>query len=201
MKDINNLCGRLTLSDGEKEGIIISEAEIVDARAKGDWCLVGRFIIDKKINKEAFRSMMLRLWNLHEGVRFQEVQEHLWLIEFSAANDKDHVLLGRPWLFDRHLFVPNDFDGSIPPSQITFSSSPFWIQIHDLPLICVTRGVGLKIGESLGEVLEVDVPGDGRGWGRNLRIRVILDLCKPLERGRALLLGGTQHSASSTERQ
>ncbi|GLT71835.1 hypothetical protein SLA2020_438270 [Shorea laevis] len=53
----------------------------------------------------------------------------------------------------------------------------------------MTRGVGYKIGETLGDVLEVEVPGAGVGWGRCMRLRINLDLGNPLERGRALLLG------------
>jgi len=40
-----------------------------------------------------------------------------------------------------------------------------------------------RIGESIGKVEEVDVTGDGVGWGRFLRIRVHIDLTKPLDRG------------------
>lgn len=32
-----------------------------------------------------------------------------------------------------------------------------------MPLICMTKGVGQKIGESLGEVIEVDVVAEGGG--------------------------------------
>lgn len=69
-----------------------------------------------------------------------------------------------------------------------FTHSPFWIQVHDLPLVCMTKVVGNKIGESLGDLEDVDVAGDGTGWGRCLRIRVQIDLQRPLERGRAIHL-------------
>ena len=48
----------------------------------------------------------------------------------------------------------------------------------------------MKIGQSLGSLEEVDVAGDGAGWGRCPRIRVSIDTTKPLDRGRALDLGG-----------
>jgi hypothetical protein len=57
-----------------------------------------------------------------------------------------------------------------------------------MPLLCMTKGIAVKIGESLGRLEEVDLAGDGAGWGRCLRIRVEIDLTKPLERGRALKL-------------
>jgi hypothetical protein len=37
-------------------------------------------------------------------------------------------------------------------------------------------------------VEDVDVTGDGVGWGRCLRTKVYIDLMKPLERGRPLVI-------------
>lgn len=53
--------------------------------------------------------------------------------------------------------------------------------------------MGTKIGTSLGEFQEVDIASDGVGWGKCLRIRVSINLTKPLERGRALNLGGKSY--------
>jgi hypothetical protein len=108
-------------------------------------------------------------------------------------SDKERVLEGRPWSFDRQILVLYDFDGSIPPAQMHFTYSPLWIQVHDMPLICMNKAVGTKIGESMGALEDVDVAGDGSGWGRCLRLRVTLDLFNPLERGRALSLGGKNY--------
>jgi hypothetical protein len=44
-----------------------------------------------------------------------------------------------------------------------FITSPFWIQVHDMPLICMTRGVGKKISDSLGVMEDIDIAGDGAG--------------------------------------
>lgn len=65
--------------------------------------------------------------------------------------------------------------------------------MHDMSLICMNKGVGTKIGDSLGMLEDVDVAGDGGGWGRCLRIRVNIDLRNPLERERALSLEGKDY--------
>jgi hypothetical protein len=71
----------------------------------------------------------------------------------------------RPWSFDWQILVLNDFDESVPLAQMQFTQSPFWIQVHDMPLICMNKGVGTKIGESLGILKDVDEARDGGGWG------------------------------------
>jgi hypothetical protein len=129
-------------------------------------------------------------------VIFKEVQPNVWMFEFSQEGDKQRVLAGRPWSFNRFIIALSEFDDSIPSSQWDFTTSPFWIQIHDMPPICMTKAIGSKIGESLGIMEEVDIEGDKVEWGSVLRIRVVIDLQKPLERGRALTIAGKAHWVS-----
>ena len=142
------------------------------------------------MNKEAFQHVFSKIWRTRRGVIFKEVQDNLWLFEFEEDGDKRRVLDGRPWSFNHQLLVINELDGSTPLSQMQFTILPFWVQIHDMPLVCMTKGVGMKIGESLGILEDVDVASDGAGWGRCLKNRVSIDVTKPLECGRALVLGG-----------
>ena len=72
---------------------------------------------------------------------------------------------------------------------MTFNQSSIWVQIHDIPLGCMMRSVGSKIGNSMGKLKFVDIAEGGIGYGRYLRIIVKIDLLKPLEDGRSLHLG------------
>jgi hypothetical protein len=100
------------------------------------------------------------------------------------------IICGRPWLFDRNVLVLKEVDENVPPTHMAFTQAIFWVQVHDMPLICMNREVGFTIGATLGRVEEVDVTSGRVGWGRCLRIRVLIDLTKPLDRGHALLLNG-----------
>jgi len=187
---VDKLGGSMRLLEGEMTSILIIEDDTVDLRMKSGCCLIGRIMSERRIRKEAFRAFMARLWKTSRNVAFKELHDNIWLIEFSTKADKRRVQKGCPWLFDRNVLVLKDVEESIPPVQMNFSKSPFWIQVHDIPLICMNREVRYKIGGTIGRVEEVDVIGEGLGWGRCLRIRVYLDITKPLERGRALSLNG-----------
>lgn len=119
----------------------------------------------KKLNKEAFKAILVRIWRPAGQVVFKEIQENLWLFELSEDGDKQKVLVGRPWSNDRTLLILNEFDGRISPSQLDFSFSPIWVQIHDMLLGCMNRAVGSQIGSSLGKVEDVAVIEDDAGWG------------------------------------
>jgi hypothetical protein len=121
---------------------------------------------------------------------FKEIFDNLWLFEFAEDSDRRKVLEGRPWSYDRTILIIEELDGQKPPSQMKFLHSPIWVQVHDMPLGCMNKRVGLKIGNSLGKVEEVAVAEDDVGWGRYMRLRVVIDLYQPLDRGRDLILSG-----------
>jgi predicted DNA-binding antitoxin AbrB/MazE fold protein len=59
--DLEKLCSKITLSEGEKVGITIIEDEIAEVCMIGEQCLVGRIWAEKQINKDAFKSVLSRL--------------------------------------------------------------------------------------------------------------------------------------------
>lgn len=102
-------------------GIKIFDEDVADIREKGAKFLIGRLWAEKKINKEAFRTSLARLWRVVNRISFKEIQDNIWIFEFSEEEDKNRVLEGRPWSFERQILVINDFDGQIPPSQMEFT--------------------------------------------------------------------------------
>jgi hypothetical protein len=168
----------------------VDEGDIADGREVGGKCLIGKVWSEKNVNKEAFKFVFSTIWRTVGGVKFKELGNNIWFFEFTEENDKRRVMEGKPWSFDKQIVVLNEFNGSTKPSHMEFTRSPFWIQVHDMPLLCMNKSVGTKIGESLGQLEDVDVAGDGTGWGSCLRLRVNIDLMKPLDRGKALSLAG-----------
>jgi hypothetical protein len=119
--------GGLPLSEGEQVVIEIAPEAIQELRIKGSKCLVGRLGVPKKLHKEAFKAILIKIWRPAGKVMFKEVQEHLWLFEFEEEEDKQKVLAGRLWSYDRTLLILNEFDGRLAPSQMDFASSLIWV--------------------------------------------------------------------------
>jgi hypothetical protein len=169
---VGKLGGSMRLLEREMTSIVITEDDTADLRLKNGRCLIGRIMFERRIQKEAFRAFMACLWKTSGKVTFKELHDNIWLIEFSTEADKRKVQEGCPWLFDRNVLILKEVEESIPLAQMDFSKSPFWIQVHDIPLICLNKEVRYKIGGIIRKVEEVDVNGGGIGWGRCLWIRV-----------------------------
>lgn len=169
-------------------GLEVKEEDLEGVVTRGKLCLVGKLLADRVMSKEQIKSSLLRGWKLTGTCTFKLLEENLFVIEFQHAWDKSNVLEGRPWTFEGHLFAIEDFHGLTPPTQMVFDKAAFWVLMYNLPLACMSAAIGSQIGSSVGEVEDVDVVDDGVGWGEFLRVRILLDLSKPLARGWMLKL-------------
>ncbi|XP_059454891.1 uncharacterized protein LOC132185085 [Corylus avellana] len=192
-EDLPNIWAKLSLSEGEEAEVEIQAGDVTKVINRGQLCIVGKLMSERVVSKESIKTTLKRWWRLTGTMSFKVIGGNLFLIEFEKANDKMRVLEGRPWVFEGNLFLVEDFDGRSSPTDIRFDKAAFWVRMMKLPLACMSREVGLKLGSSVGTVEEVDTDGDGIGWGEFLRVKIWIELNKPLPRGRMLRYEGKSH--------
>lgn len=157
--------GSFRLTEAEQKEISIDITTNAVVRRHGQQSLIGLVISERFINREAFKATMVKVWKSNGGVVFNEVGDNMFLIEFQNDEDLQKVQKGIPWFFDQNLLWLNTFDGKSAPKDVEFNKEFFWIQLHNIPLGCMTRDVGVHIGSMVGEVVEVDIDEEGIGWG------------------------------------
>jgi hypothetical protein len=148
--------------------------------------MVGKLLSERSINKEIIKTPMVRAWQPTGSVSFETLGSNLFLIDLENLWDKDRILEGQPWTFDGDLLSLLDFDGLTPIEDLEFEKAAFWVRMYRLPLACMGRDVGFQVGSTVGEVEDIDVLDDGVGWGEYLRVKIRIDLSKPLARGRII---------------
>jgi len=72
--------------------------------------------------------------------------------------------------------------GDEQPYDMEMHSREFWARIYDLPLKLRSDAMAKKLGDVLGKFVEVD-NNEGNRLGKFLRVKVTIDLRKPLKRG------------------
>ncbi|TXG73188.1 hypothetical protein EZV62_001767 [Acer yangbiense] len=65
-----------------------------------------------------------------------------------------------PWQFDNHLIVFEKPKGAREISNLAFDKVEIWVQVHNLPLMCMNRSVARLIAEEIGQVIEI--PADAK---------------------------------------
>ncbi|XP_042939430.1 uncharacterized protein LOC122274460 [Carya illinoinensis] len=165
----------LKLTDEEQEEIILSEEAVSLTAAKA--------------NKEAFKETMSKMWKIEGWVTFKDLGTNQFLIDMQLVSDKQKILKGRPWSFDRRLVCLKEFEGALTISEVQFQYEPFWFQIHNLPFAGMNKETGMLVGSGVGKILEVGVDIEGYGWGSFLRVKAK----KLIPRRRFLKFGNKQY--------
>ena len=73
-----------------------------------------------------------------------------------------------------------EYDGIIKPSIVKFKNLALWVHVYDLPTGFITKNIGRQVEYKIIEILMVDLDDEINGWRDYLRIRVKLDVEKPL---------------------
>ncbi|XVF71961.1 hypothetical protein PTKIN_Ptkin12aG0082300 [Pterospermum kingtungense] len=192
--ELDDLWQKLSLAEECTKEVVVEEEWVGDPVSNGKYCLLGKLIINRASNLEAMRNVLAKAWRLKSTLTITEVGEKVFVFQFEDAVEKDRVLLGQPWTFNKSLLVLNDFDSSMFPEKVNMNWCPFWVQVHGLPLDLMNEKIGIVIGETIGEIMEVETDWEQQAWGRWLRIRVNIDVSKPLKRGSKITrTGGGKH--------
>ena len=61
-------------------------------------------------------------------------------------------MASEPWSFDRHLFVLQRLEIVMPAHDLAFNKVSIWVQVHNISVIFLNRGVVKELCEVIGEV-------------------------------------------------
>lgn len=185
-EDLTKLWGKFSLSESKFTGVDFLEEDAEEIVEKGKSCLVGKLMANRIIGKDIIRAKLIRGWKPTGRMTFKVMGDNLFLLEFEQHWDKVRVLEGRPWIFEGQLFAVQDFDGLLSPEEMGFEYAAFWVRMFRLPLACMGTEMGKKLGATRGVVEDVDTNEEGIGWGAFLRVKVQVNVLKPLPRGTML---------------
>ncbi|MBA0817915.1 hypothetical protein Gohar_021190, partial [Gossypium harknessii] len=87
-----------------------------------------------------------------------------------------------PWLFDQSLFPLFPFVKGQEMDDYEFNITPFWIRIYNIPFEQMDREVAIDVGKAIGEVVAIDWHDRNGRWTEYIRIRVKIDVLRPLRR-------------------
>ncbi|TXG62425.1 hypothetical protein EZV62_009419 [Acer yangbiense] len=159
----------------------IVEESGTDGKEDVEKCLVRKVLSGKKVNKDAFKGLIEQIWSPFGQVEVELVRDNTFMFYFDNRDDRNQVWQRGPWHFGNNLIALEKPLGLGNISNLGFNRADFWIQIHDIPIGCMNRKMAKWLAEQLGEVL--DIPAESREcWGKFMRVRVRIDISKPLKR-------------------
>ena len=142
-------------------------------------CLVGKILLTRGVNREGLRAAMQQAWRTVKEVKIESMGENTFLFKFASEGEKKRVLMGGPWHFDRALLVLSELTGIGDIKEQSFTHTSFWVQIHNIPIMCMVREIIQKLGEKIGEVEEIETDATGECIGQFARIRISINITQP----------------------
>lgn len=180
-QDLNDQMENLNLEEEENTAFVL-EGDVEEALNKYELCLVGRFLTEKNINVRAMKSKLADIWKPAMGISIKELETGIFLFQFYHKEDMLWVSNGGPWQFDNAMLCINIVPNGEDPLNVPLWYLNIWLQIHDLPSGLMTEPVGKQLGDFFGEFLEYDLKNNTSIWRESMRIKVRLDVRKPLKR-------------------
>ncbi|TXG60547.1 hypothetical protein EZV62_015120 [Acer yangbiense] len=152
--EIARLCENLSIKDEDREIHKVSGGVDTEGVKSVDHCLV---------------------------VDIEAVGENVFMFFFDNPEDRIWVWQRGPWHFDKSLLVLEIPEGTGEISKMSFNRADFWVQIHNIPIMCMNRRMAKWLAEQIGEVIEI--PSESRDcWGKFFRVKVRIDISRPLKR-------------------
>ncbi|MBA0806950.1 hypothetical protein Gohar_022790, partial [Gossypium harknessii] len=122
------------------------------------------------------------------GVSILNLGNERFLFQFYFEVDVDKVEKNGSWNFNYHLLVLHRLQEEEDPLSVQLNWVGFWMLIHDLPLGFMSEAVARQLGSFIGVFLEYDASPTQLGYKRIMRLKVRIDVRKPLKKKKQLTL-------------
>ncbi|KAI5018080.1 hypothetical protein ZWY2020_042968 [Hordeum vulgare] len=182
MDAVDGLMRGLRLSEEERRGVKIK----IPDREKGKTMAaqaVGKVLSEKLAHPDAIRLSLGRVWCPIKGIDCKEVGENLFVFRFNQESGKRRALEDGPWMFEKDLVVVEDYDPGKRPEDYAFNEVPICVRIFSLPLGMMNVHAAEVIGNIIGSYVEADVGGNGEAMGGFMRVKIRMNIDKPIMRG------------------
>ncbi|KAL8121332.1 hypothetical protein AgCh_018172 [Apium graveolens] len=141
-----------------------------------------RLLTEKNINVRAMKSKLEDVWKPVAGINIKEIGQEVFLFQFFRKEDMNWVMSGGPWSFDNVMLALKPVAPGEDSTKVQTWFLNIWIQLYNLPMGYMLKSVGRQLENFFGEFLEYDSKNNAFIWRDCVRVRIRLDVCKPIKR-------------------
>ena len=105
-----------------------------------------------------------------------------YLFVFYHIMDLNKVLEGGPWSFEQNALVFTRLLGTEDPQGLQLNDMDIWVQIYDLLKDLISEHIMKSVGNFIGSFVKADPTNLEDVWKPFVRIRVKMNVLKPMKR-------------------
>ncbi|XP_057773171.1 uncharacterized protein LOC130992525 [Salvia miltiorrhiza] len=191
--EIAKRVAEMRLSAGEQsKSVRISATDAVRGQSKVRKMIMGKIFSERIVNREALRDNLPSLLKPRGTMEIELIGRNTFAISLDFESDRDRITYDGPWHFFNELMILQQADPSNTAANTTFEQIPFWVQLHNMPIAYMDPHIIRRIGEQIGQVLEIDDNRGGSYVGCFARVKVLRSINNPLIRCVPLKFDGVQ---------
>lgn len=169
----------LTAEEEETEVDVDRQAAAVTGRSLG-FSLIGKLLVPRVISGGVMRRNFKAAWNIPTGLTVEKLGLNLFLFNLRTKEEQTRILRQELWLFDQYILMLSKPIPMVKPQAMEFKMVSFWLHFYELPMDLYNSSMAERLGNAVGSFIDYD---SGRRWRESLRVRVHLDITRPLRRG------------------
>jgi hypothetical protein len=120
------------------------------------FALIGKLLSAKPPHPQWVHDTLVAAWKFANPLEIEILSLDKFLFTLPVRSHAEQILHQGPSNFRGSLLILKPWSPELAVEEVKLSICPFWIQIHGLPLQNMTVINVIKIGESLGPLLEVE---------------------------------------------
>ena len=172
----------LNLQGKDIEGLVVQKDEVEALKERTKWLAVMRLLTTKVFSAASLKQTMRFAWAPAQEVFFRDAEDNRFVVQASCLGDWRRIIEQGSWIFRDHGVLIEKFDGSCRASAVEMNRIHAWVQIHDVPEMYRKKPLIQGVAGNIGEVIYVDMNGAGTEAGDYVRVRLWLDVRRPLTR-------------------
>lgn len=177
---LEDMYAKLVLEEDYEGGVVVSSSEVV--AQKQMYVLIGKFLTEKSINFNAMQNVMATLWRPKEGMEVHDLVGFRYSFVLYHKMDVQKVIEGGPWSFEQAMLVLHELTPTEDSSMVELQNADIWVQIYDIPRGFLSENILKNVGDSMGKYIRSDPKTFDGTWKPFVRIRVSVNIEKPLKR-------------------
>jgi hypothetical protein len=157
------------------------------------FAFVGKLLAQKSHNTSHVRSTLLSVWGFAKPFSMEVLEPNKYLFTVSQESIYQRILDLGPWNVKGSLLLLQPWSSKLAIDEVKLQYCAFWVQVHELPRQFMTTKNAIRIGKTIGDILELDNNNSTGIISRPfIRMKIELNTSRPLASGFYMPCEGTK---------
>ncbi|XP_039017261.1 uncharacterized protein LOC120148146 [Hibiscus syriacus] len=160
--EVMDLMKNLKFTDAEATVVETPLMQEYQVRDEMDTWILAKLLSPKPVVGDTVIKAFKAIWGAKKLVETSCLKPNIFLFKFVVAEDKDNILRRTPWIFNGYFSVLDyintlKYDPFLGIEEYDFSPLKTRLRVFGLPLGLMNQEMGEKVGNTIGEIVAVDL--------------------------------------------